>query len=501
MTIRTRLLGAFAAVTVLFGLPLLYGIARLQDVRAIATTLQGSHAEAYAALGQLRAFAAEFDRHARSYVITPDPVFRSRLAAALARGGRSRDRLAGAGFSELAAKTGVWLDSLDATTVRLETLVERGRVDEATEWLGTGVQPALAQLYRTVDENQVAVTTASGEAAAQAREISARTIRAAIGSALLVLALAAGVVWWAVAAVSRPLRRLKTSTASVARGAFVAPADLPYARDDEIGDLSRSFRSMTERLAELDRLRADFLNVVSHDLKAPLNLINGYAELIEEDAPADLPRESRRLLVQIREHARTLTERVNRLLSIGRLEARAYPVHPEPLPVPPLFHSVRRAYEPQARRQNLTFLVNIEPSAPPFVLVDPECFHHEVIGNLLGNAFKYTPGGGRVTLRVWGEGAPRALHFCVEDTGPGIPPADLPHVFDKYYQAGRHASLEGSGLGLAIARELVEVQGGTIAIPRSTADGTVVHVTLPAAETARTPRHTPGGTRLPLAEV
>lgn len=482
MTIRTRLLAAFAVVVLLLGLPLAYGIGRLLEVRGIAMTLRGKHAEALSALGALRAGLADADRLSRSYVIAPDPRFRAGLRHALTTTRASVSRLEQSGYRADASAAAIRLDSLSATALMLEALVEARRAEDATAFLRETVQPAMAAVQAEASPIGDAINRASGEAAAAAQASTVRAVRTATIAAAVALFLGGAVALWAVIALVRPLRRLRTSMAAVASGTLAAD-ELPYDRRDEIGDLCRSFRSMRERLAELDRIRGEFLNVVSHDLKAPLNLIGGCAELIEEETRGELAPPQRELLESIRRHVHLLTERVNKLLSLGRLEAKAYPVHPEDLPVTPTFEALVSAFEPQARRQGLEFGVEVEPSAPDLVRADPECLYHEVIGNLLSNAFKFTPQGGRVSVRVWGE--QDALHFTVADTGAGIPQDKLPLVFSKYYQAGPRGSGAGVGLGLAIARQVVEAHGGNITVENARPSGAVFHVMLPSPSRPR----------------
>jgi signal transduction histidine kinase len=488
--IRNRLLTAFALVALLLGIPLAYGIVRLFEVRSIVITLRGRQTEALAALGSFRTGLVEADRLARTYVIQPDPRFRAGLLDALDSAGTAVERLAASGYGVHVRAAAHRLDSLVAAATTLEALVEAGRKQEATDFLGQTVRPILTAVQAELAPVGDAINLTSNEAAAAAQAITARAVSTATIAGALALLLGAGVAFWAVVALVRPLRRLRVNMAAVAGGTLVA-GDLPYDRQDEIGDLSRSFRSMTEQLAELDRMRGEFLNVVSHDLKAPLNLIGGCAELIEEESGSRLPSAQRELLDSIRTHVRLLTERVNKLLSLGRLEARAYPVNPEELPVAQTFEELVSSFAPQARRQGLDFSVQIEPSAPALVRADPECLYHEVIGNLLSNAFKFTPQGGRVWVRVWGE--PDSLHFSVADTGAGIPPDKLPLVFSKYYQVGRGGGDAGVGLGLAIARQVVEAHGGRITVENGDPSGAIFHVVLPAVSRTRItgPRRVP----------
>jgi signal transduction histidine kinase len=485
MTIRGRLLWAFASVAVLLGLPLLYGGLRLRQLGEIAMTLKASHAEGLTAVGGLRAGLVEYDRYSRSYVIAPDPVFRSGMRSALARAGESVARLERVGHHEASAGAHAALDSLARISGILERLVESQETQVATTFLRTTVRPAYDDAAAAVDAIGDAIGLASGAAADSAQRLSADAVRTAGAGGMLALLLAAAVALWATGAIIRPVRRLRVEMASVAAGSFAAPTGLPYRRMDEVGDLCRSFRSMTEQLAHLDHIRGEFLNVITHDLKAPLNIIGGCAELIEEAERTGRRDEAGKLVASIREHVHVLTARVNQLLRVGRLEAEAFQVHPEIVPVGPIFGWGRRAFEPEARRQGIGFSVTIEPSAPAFVLADMESLNHEIIGNLLSNAFKFTPPGGRVALRVWGErtDGKEELHFTVADSGIGIPPDDLPLVFSKYYQVGRGAGAKGGvGLGLAIARRVAEAHGGTIDADSKPGRGAVFHVSLPAPD-------------------
>jgi hypothetical protein len=282
------------------------------------------------------------------------------------------------------------------------------------------------------------------------------------------------------------LRRLRDGLATVASGEFTPPGGLPYRRRDEIGDLARSFRAMTERLGELDRVKGEFVNAISHDLKAPLSMIGTCAELIEERGPAALSSEQRELVVTIREHVRVLAERVNKLLHLSRLEAGAFPVQLEEVPVAQVFDALRRGYQQEAERRGLALAVVTDETLPALMRVDADCLYNEILGNLVSNALKFTPRGGRIELRAWGQSrgeAPLAdeLHVVVSDTGVGIAAAELPLVFLKYYQAGGRRRAEGAGLGLAIVRQAVDAHGGYVTVDSTPGRGTAFHVVLPVA--------------------
>jgi signal transduction histidine kinase len=132
-----------------------------------------------------------------------------------------------------------------------------------------------------------------------------------------------------------------------------------------------------------------------------------------------------------------------------------------------------------ASQQEIEFRVESHASAPERLVIDVSRIQNELFGNLLSNAFKFTPEGGQVWLRVRGEDG--RIVFELRDTGAGIPESELPYIFEKYYQAGHHAGKVGAGLGLAIAREVVEAHAGTIRAHSEPGRGTEFFVELPAA--------------------
>jgi signal transduction histidine kinase len=469
----------------LLAVPLIYGTGRLAELRRIAVQFRASHSEAFQILGDLQASLTALDRHARSYVAVADPVFQGGMNEALSKAREAWRRLDGAGYGAEAAPVGRLLDSLGVATERIEALVGSGKAREATAYLER-VGPKLAATWAAVDGLRGAVDRASARDVARAGAISHRAMQTALASGVAALVLALLVGLWTTGRLTRPLSRLRDGFAKVASGEFATPSGLPYGRRDEIGDLSRSFRSMTEQLAQLDRVKSEFVNAISHDLKAPLGMIGTCAELIEERADGKLDAEQRELLTTIREHVRLLADRVNKLLHLSRLEAGAFPIQPEPVPVAHLFQAVDKAFAPTAERHGLQLNVVIEPTLPSVATVDADCLYNEILGNLLSNAIKFTPRGGKIEMRAWG--APNGhgpeiseLHMSVSDTGIGMRPDELPFVFHKYYQGRTRRRGDGTGLGLAIVQQAVSAHAGTVTVESTPGRGTIFHVMLPVA--------------------
>ncbi len=223
--------------------------------------------------------------------------------------------------------------------------------------------------------------------------------------------------------------------------------------------------------------RDDVLAVVSHDLRDPLSTIAMSAAL-QLETPLPEPRR-RDQLEAIRRAAGRMDRLIGDLLDAAAIEAGRLSVVPAPTDVAPMLRECCEAFlEPAAgKRQRLE--CRAERSVPP-VLADRGRVI-QALGNLIGNAVKFTPEGGRITVRA--EPAGKEVSFSVSDTGPGIPAGDLPHIFERFWQA-RRTGVAGAGLGLAIAKGIVEAHGGRIHVDSELGRGTTFRFTLPAAPAA-----------------
>jgi CheY-like chemotaxis protein len=244
------------------------------------------------------------------------------------------------------------------------------------------------------------------------------------------------------------------------------------------GRAARERSEAYEKLAELDRLKSDFLSTVSHELRTPLNTIILLSHLIEREGktPAD---EERRLhdIHVIRESAETLLRMINNILDLAKLEAGQRDLHPQRVPLRPLLEETTDMLEPQARAKGLSFVTEIAPDLPDTAVLDREKVSRVLI-NLLSNATKYTQRG-RVVLRA----APwqGSIAFEVEDTGSGVPAHLVGTVFEPFRQirTGDGEAPRGSGLGLTISKQLVELMGGDLIFDSREGYGTRVSFTLP----------------------
>jgi signal transduction histidine kinase len=462
-------------MTLMLILPALFAAGRLNDLRDMAVEERGKHAAAALAVGRLGAALAEFDRYERSYVALGDRDLRPAVQRSLEDLHKEVQLLRDAGYQAAAGPLAGVVGVLDATAQGVDRLVGRGQLREATAAFAA-IEPQMESAHRRIAEAAEAIDQRAAADFARAESISSAARASTLVATVICLLIALAVGLWTTGALTSPIRKLASAMAGVADGTFHAPADLPYDRWDEIGHLATSFRTMALRLAELDRMKTEFVGIASHELKAPINVIKGYAELIEEELAGEVTGHQRQILHAIADQTHVMARLVSRLMDLSRLEAGNYRMELDEIRVENLLVEVARSWELVATQKGIAFQISIENSALTPIVLDVDLIRDEVLGNLLSNAMKFTPAGGEVWLTA--RGGPGTITIEVSDTGPGIPAEHWPHVFAKYYQVERSRKI-GAGLGLAIAREIVEAHGGTIELMDRPRRGATFRIVLP----------------------
>ncbi len=485
MTLRKRLFLTFAAITLLVLAPALFALNRLSELRNITFEQHANYAVALASQGALQAALAELDRYIRSYVATPSAPLKEGMHGSIAEARRELDHIREAGYDTVALPLAARLDSLGGGIRQIETLMGAGAMDRATDVLRSSIAPLLERAQQQLEPIAGAIDQRSYRDVTEAQRISETASSAMLLVSAVAFLLALVIAAWITRALTVPLNRLRDATSQVAAGEFELGHALPYERQDEIGDLARSFRTMSQRLAELDRLKAEFVSVASHELKTPINVIGGYAELLLDGMYGEVDREQREVLERIMEQTQSLTRQVNQLLDISRIEAGGFQVHPVEFRLADLMSNLRRTFEPLAEQKRIVFDVRLEDGAPIILHADADRLRNEILGNLISNAFKFTPEGGAIHVCATADGP--NVRIDVSDTGSGIPEDQLPFIFDKFYQVGAEARVKGSGLGLAIAKEVAEAHGGDLTVESTLSNGTVFHVHLPVENGAPSP--------------
>lgn len=276
----------------------------------------------------------------------------------------------------------------------------------------------------------------------------------------------------------RPLKRVSALAGELRRGDLSQRVNLPELskRRDEVGDVAASFDSMAESLEHLFQLERDsnesmrrFLADASHEMRTPLTSIIGYLDVLAEGGSTD-PEAGRRAMRAVREETGRMARLVEDLLTLARLDTRRE-IPAEIIELSALTREVVEEYKNYKGRE-----IEITTSDAVTVLA-PRDSLRRVISNLLSNAVKYTPPEEKIQVTVGCEGGEAVLR--VADRGVGIPEADLPHVFDRFYQVESSRVGEGSGLGLAIVRDTARALGGRVGVESAIGMGSTFTVHLP----------------------
>jgi signal transduction histidine kinase len=288
-------------------------------------------------------------------------------------------------------------------------------------------------------------------------------------AAALVLALSATAV--IAFRITSSVRRLSEATAAVAAGSFREP--IPIGGHDELGVLARAFNAMASRLRQLDQMKEEFFAIFSHELRSPLTSVREAAHLLADGVPGPLTPKQARLVEIIGRSSDRLLRLVNQILDVSRLRAGLLPIGQGPVDLERVVARAADELRPQAEEAGIT--LQRERVGTKFGVTGDEERLVQVVVNLIANAVRFTPTGGRVVLRTVDAGP--ECEVQVEDTGIGIPAAELPHVFETYRQA--HAGRGGTGLGLAIVRALVLAHGGRVTVESHEGKGSRFTVLLP----------------------
>ena len=278
---------------------------------------------------------------------------------------------------------------------------------------------------------------------------------------------------------ARPIRQVDEAAGAIAAGAFSTRLPEPPAgARDELAELVRAINAMAAELERSHTLEQQFLLSISHDLRTPLTSIRGYAEAIRDGATSDPQWASGVILSE----ARRLERLVRDLLDLARLRTRSFSLHAGPVDLGEIAGVVAEGFRPDTDAAGLALVV--DRIGPVIVSADADRVA-QVVANLIENAVKYARR--TVTVAVTTDAGYGVV--TVDDDGPGIPPEDLPFVFERLYVAGREPVRResGSGLGLAIVRELLEAMGGRVAAEPRPGGGTRLVVRLLLAPVASPP--------------
>jgi signal transduction histidine kinase len=303
-----------------------------------------------------------------------------------------------------------------------------------------------------------------------------------VGFSTLLLTLAT-IAWVLGRAINAPLAATSRAARQVAAGDL--DVNLPSSRVREVAEVNRAFESMSaalratlERQTELEQERRLFIGAIVHDLRTPLFALRGYLEGFEQGL-AETPEKRARYIAVAREKAAALERLISDLFDYTRLEYLDKAPNREPLDLGGLLRRLVDGSQPQAEAKSIQIVLDV-PQAACVVDGDSHLLTRAV-ENLLDNALRHTPSGG--TVRVACFCNPQGAWFTVADSGPGIPPGDLPHLFTPLFrgETSRNRRTGGAGLGLTIARRILQAHGGDLTAANGATGGALFTGELPSA--------------------
>lgn len=404
-------------------------------------------------------------------------------------------------YSEYYRNASLYAASFDSTRIELQFLNLYGRVDNSTQGVAAGTAPQTPELARALEsgsievfsgkdpvtgESVMAVTTPlkfNGSTVAFMRYVTAtRQIDHQILLTILIIsAIIAGVICLVlissllfINSVVAPVAEVTDAAKRISGGSYGIQLPNPYT--DEMGELVDNINDMSLKISQSEKIQTEFISSVSHELRTPLTAISGWGETLLGDETGD-PRQLRRGLRIIVKEARRLTGMVEELLEFSKMQDGRFTLQVEEMDLQAELEDAIYTYRELFRQDGiqLNYHSGQELYTDP-ISGDPQRLK-QVFCNVLDNAAKHGGAGKRIDVDMTREGECYVVR--IRDYGPGIPPAELPFVKQKFYKGSSRA--RGSGIGLAVCDEIVQRHGGAFDIGNADGGGAIVTIRLPIA--------------------
>jgi len=256
----------------------------------------------------------------------------------------------------------------------------------------------------------------------------------------------------------------------------------PIVEEETVTGIVLAFQDITER-TKLERQSRDFLAMVSHDLKSPVTVIQGYTELLSKDKSSLLDTDSKTMVDSIRKSCAKLLSLLNDFLTISSSEAGALTLQQTPEDITALVAETCSSLSPIAKKKGIAIFTSLQEDIPHAIIDKVKL--QRAIGNLISNAINYTPSGGSINVGtcISSVGDERFIVLSVTDTGPGIAEDEADMIFEKYYRSRRVSGVKGTGLGLAIVRAVAKAHGGSVTLESTESKGSTFKLSIPIKTT------------------
>jgi len=339
-----------------------------------------------------------------------------------------------------------------------------------------------ARLFRDTDQklrNFVRVSTEDRNSKLQkSKEVSVRVTDIINISGIFSIFLVVLISLINTRSINLPIKQLGEKAKEVAGGSFGEP--LKISSPPEIRELADTFNMMCERLKELDQMKIDYISHLSHELRTPLTVIKEASCMLQEGVFSKVPEKQEELFVVINSECERLILSINRILDLSQMEAGKMFFSFQQADLRPIIERNIRKLSPLTRKKNMDVTLEF-PQGIPLLRMDKEKIE-EVVENLLSNALKFTPEGGKISVSARDNKENRTVEISVSDNGRGIPENGLMQVFDKFKRVDdRRGAIRGTGLGLAIARHIINAHGGHIWVKSKVGEGSTFTFSLPVS--------------------
>jgi signal transduction histidine kinase len=435
-------------------------------------------------LQRLRAEIVTAQSSVRGYAITGLPRFLGPYRHAIPAVRRTIERAEGVlepdelgRLGRVETVFGQWVRRFAEPTI---ALVRRDRTAAATALARTG------EGKRRIDAAKRLIADLTAE---EGREIEAAEERRQLvgGLAIALIALLATAVLFAGRALQRslhlrltdPLDELAAAARRLGEGdlsARVAERGVEEVAvvGSSLNRMGSDLEELVASLRQLDEMKGQFVSSVSHELRTPLTSIRGFLESLLAEEPGPLNEEQREELEIVHRNATRLQDLVDDLLTLSRLESGRIEMNMRPLEVGTVLRDACEELRPAAREGGLEVRLELELA---LVVRADRLRLHQALGNLLGNAIKFSDDGDEVVVRAFGRDGTAVIE--VSDRGVGIPPAELPRIPERFFRASTAGAAQGTGLGLAITQEIVDAHGGLMEVDSEVGVGSTFRISLP----------------------
>ena len=482
VTIFSRLVFGYLTIFILVIILSIYTIVQMGRFSEVTYTLLMNNNRMVDYTGKLTDTVLSQIRYERKFVVTKDPAFYSQFVRLKSDFDHDAEQALGLAGSSQVRRS---LNSAKASYQYYQSLF-----DEEARYLQSGTR--YPQQWYKEEKERIAnelidelekVKLYSQDHTDQEIErfyeagTRARKIAMAMAGGFLVFSLALSFLIQR--SITRPIALMKKKTREIAKGNF--GDDLHLSSPPEVAELAQALNFMCDKLKQLDKMKSDFFSSMSHELRNPLSTIKMGIQLLPEKTEGTFTEKQKKLLTILSEETNRVLELVNSLLDLSKMEAGMMTYRLEKKELSPLIDQAIKEMQPLAEAKKIN-LSRKTMDALPVLEMDSERIL-QALRNLIGNAVKFTPAGGQVTLsaRTMNGGA-RGITVSVTDTGPGIPEENLKSIFDKYRQVTPNGShpVKGTGLGLALVKEIITSHGGRVWAESKPGQGSTFIFVLPA---------------------